>query len=492
MDKYYALIEFLKTEYLGHAYADFGEEAPEVVNELMSNFDIKVSTYDDQKFRYMKLYEINSKKDDKSWKFILGPASVLYASSMEKYREELLEKYSVRGVFTLKNAFFRLSSIPTAVIVFGDGTEKIWLTSAISTEDVIALFKDISTYKRKVYFTTQLKKTNFMPEYYNGELNSVNATLDKYETKTLQDIADIINGKNAGREHLSDVGIPYLRGRNIQDGKIVNINDFIKKEVAEEYAKQLLEEGDILLQKQFGYHKIAQVAADDLPAIASRGLFIIRAYGVPKSYLFQYLTSETGKEIFDKQLTSIEKGATIVSIGLKDLRDLRVPIFDEQTMSDFCNVDTINADELIPIMKKISCDAAAMQRISPNHRGAMLEEKVFGDFSNAGWEACDLKKEQKQYAIALNNSQRWIADMILLNSNRLLAVVEVKTDFSRLDKKWVDKMYAIVKSGEAPFLILTTGAYYEIHAINDAVVKKMATPPTKELLLSLLEGKEDR
>lgn len=492
MDKYYALIEFLKTEYLGNAYADFGKEVPEVVNELLSNFDIKVSTYNEQKFRHMKMYEINSKKDDKSWKFILGPASILYASSMEKYREELLEKNSVRGIFTLKNAFFRLSSIPTAVIVLGEGAEKIWLTSAITTEDVITLFKNISTYKRKVYFTDRLEKTNFMPEYYNGELNAVNAQLDKYETKTLQDIADIINGKNAGREQLSGVGIPYLRGKNIQDGKILNVDTFVKMEVAEEYAKQLLEEGDILLQKQFGYHKIAQVTAEDLPAIASSGLFIIRAYGVPGEYLFQYLTSETGKEIFNKQLTSIEKGATIVSICLKELRDLRVPIFDEQTMSDFCNVDTIKVDELIPVMKKISNDAAALQRMSSSHMGTMLEEKVFGEFINAGWEEGDLKREQKQYAITLNNSQRWIADMVLLNSNRLLAVVEVKTDFSRFNKTWIDNMYAIVRSGEAPFLILTTGAYYEIHAINNTVVKKMTTPPTKELLLSLLEGKEER
>lgn len=492
MDKYYELIEFLKTEYLGQAYVDFGEEVPEVVNSLVPNFDIKSSTYDDPKLRYIKLYEIKSKKDDKCWKFILGPSSILYAANMEKYREELLGKNSVIGIFTLKNAFFRLSSIPTAVIVLGNGSEKIWLTSALTTEDVIVLFKDISTYKRKVYFTDQLETTNFMPEYYNGELNAVNAKLDKYETKKLQDIADIINGKNAGRDHLNDVGIPYLRGRNIQEGKIVNVDTFVKMEVAEEYAKQLLEEGDILLQKQFGYHKIAQITADDLPAIASSGLFIIRAYGVPGAYLFQYLTSETGKEIFDKQLRSIEKGATIVSISIKDLRDLRVPIFDEQTMSDFCNVDTIKADELIPVMQTISNNAEATQRISPSHMGAMLEEKVFGDFINAGWKESDLKSNPKGYAITLNNSQRWIADIVLLNSNKLLAVVEVKTDFSRIDKIWIDKMYAIVRSGEAPFLILTTGSYYEIHAINDAVVKKMTTTPTKELLLSLLEGKEDR
>lgn len=354
MDKYYSLIEFIKAEYLDQAVCTAGEEMPEAyIKDIKPNFDIKVVQMDIQRFSRLKIYEIKSKTDDREWKIALAPASVLYGTNMEKTRKMLLEEYSIQGVFTLKNAFFRLSTIPTAVLILGK-SNKIWLTSVITNDDVVALMHDISSYSRKVYYTEQLDVKNFMPEYYNGEMNEINAQLAKYETKKLQDIAEIINGKNAGNGHLTGKGIPYLRGRNLQNGKIVEVKDFIREDVIDEYAKQLLEEGDILLQKQFGYHKMVRVTADDLPAIASSGLFIIRAFGVPESYLYQYVTSETGRAIFDKQLSSIERGAVIQSIALKDLKELRVPIFDEQTMLTFANVDNVSVNDLLPAIKQMA------------------------------------------------------------------------------------------------------------------------------------------
>lgn len=489
MDKYYSLIECIKAEYLGHSMCAIGEEKPEILkNDIEPNFDIKVLRIDIQGYSHLKIYDVKFKNDDKEWKIALAPASVLYGTNMEKLRRILLEEYSIQGVFTLKNAFFRMSTIPTAALVLGK-SDKVWLTSAISNEDVISLMSDISSYKRKVYWTEKLDVRNFMPEYYNGDLNAINDQLDKYETKKLQDIAEIINGKNARNDHLCDEGIPYLRGRNLQNGKIVDVKDFIREDVVEEYAKQLLEEGDILLQKQFGYHKMVKVTAEDLPAIASSGLYIIRAFGVPETYLYRYITSETGRVIFDKQLSSIERGAVIKSIALKDLRELRVPIFDEQTMMNFADVDYISLYDLLPAIKQM---AVTNKRDSSKYSESMLEGKIYEDFIQIGWNESEVLNGQRAYTINISPTERWRADMVLTDKDNLLAVVEVKTSFARIDARWVEKMYRIVKGGEAPFLILTTGTYYEIHSMNDKVVKKMAIPPTKELLLSLLEGKEDK
>lgn len=490
MEKYYSLIEYIKAEYLGQLMCVIGEEMPEVINrDIEPNFDIKVLQMELQGYSSLKIYDIRSKKDNKEWKIALAPASVLYGTNMENIRKTLLEEYFIQGIFTLKNAFFRLSTIPTAALILGKSNKNVWLTSAITNDDVVAIMSDISSYSRKVYYTEHLDVKNFMPEYYNGEMNEINAQLDKYETKKLQDIAEIINGKNARNEHLTDKGIAYLRGRNLQNGKIVDVNDFIKEDVAGEYAKQLLEEGDILLQKQFGYHKIVRVTADDLPAIASSGLFIIRAFGVPESYLYQYVTSETGRIIFDKQLSSIERGAVIQSIALKDLKELRVPIFDDQTMMNFANVDRISVNDLMPAIKKMT----VISDVSTGaYTGAMLERKIYDDFIQAGWNEAEVLNDQRSYTINISSNEKWRADIVLTDKEKLLAVVEVKTSFARIDARWVDRMYRIVKSGEAPFLILTTGAYYEIHSVKDTFVKKMTTPPTKKLLLSLLERKEVR
>ena len=172
----------------------------------------------------------------------------------------------------------------------------------------------------------------------------------------------------------------------------------------------------------------------------------------------------------------------------KDLRELRVPIFDEQTMMNFADVDNISLHKLLPVIKQMAVTNNGDSNI---YSASMLERKIYEDFIQIGWSESEVLNDQRAYTINLSPTERWRADIVLTDKENLLAVVEVKASFARIDARWIEKMYRIVKGGEAPFLILTTGTYYEIHSMNDTVVKKMATPPTKELLLSLLEGKED-
>ncbi|HEL0822083.1 TPA: hypothetical protein TU246_002072 [Streptococcus equi subsp. zooepidemicus] len=127
-----------------------------------------------------------------------------------RFQELLVCGVSVEEeVYKIFNAFFKFSSIPTAVIVLGNPKDEIWLTTALTNEDVYSLLCDIYTYGRRVYFTESLKSKNFMPESYDKELTEVDTTLDKYETRELQEIAEVINGKNAKPFQLGTSGIPY-------------------------------------------------------------------------------------------------------------------------------------------------------------------------------------------------------------------------------------------------------------------------------------------
>lgn len=487
MNKYYSLIEFIKAEYLGKSMQVIEEKIPAVTKkDIEPYFDIEVLQMDLQGYDNLKIYDIKSKNDNKTCKIALVPAYILYRANMENIRKMILDKYSIQGIFTLKNAFFEVSMIPTAALVLGK-SDKIWLTSAISNEDVIALMRDITSYGHNVCYAEQLDIKNFMPEYYNGEKKEINTQLDKYETRKLQDIAEIFNGKNAVREHLTDKGIPYLRGRNLQNGKIVGVKDFIRDDIATKYSKQLLEEGDILLQKQFGYHKMIRVTADDLPAIASSGLIIIRPFGVTESYLYKYLTSETGRTIFDKQLRSTERGEVVRYITLTDLKELQIPMFDEETMMNFANVDSVSVNALIPAIKQMAVNSNGDSSV----RMESLEKKIYEDFIQIGWKKSDVLNDERAYIINISPTKKGRVDIALTDKEKLIAVVEIKASFTEIDARWLEKIYSIIKGEKVPFLILTTGSYYEIHSRNNTLVKKMTTPPTKELLLSLLEGKED-
>ena len=56
MTKYYALIEFIKTEYLDNAHVNIGEDIPDAVKKIKDEFDIKVCQYDGIQYRHRTLF----------------------------------------------------------------------------------------------------------------------------------------------------------------------------------------------------------------------------------------------------------------------------------------------------------------------------------------------------------------------------------------------------------------------------------------------------
>lgn len=498
MEKYIKLVEAIRDDYssmLFRRYEKGGDKKDGLFKEN-SIFEISYEINELNKKNRIMRYNITEKESDKSWEIIVGPAMLLFSIRMKPYRIELLEKQTIRGIFTIKSGFFEMTSIPLAVILLGKTKGNIWLSSVTTPDDIVSLVSNPETYERKVYFTDSLDSENFMPEYYNGELQKINAVLDKSETKKLGEIAEVIVGKSVPSYELCESGIPYLRSRDIQNGELKKSDVFVPEKDAAKYAKQLLQEGDVLLSKNFGQHKVAKVGIDDLPAIASNGLFIIRAFDVPDGYLYEYLTSETGKTIFDKQLSNIEKGTTVASINLRDLVELRVPIYDEKIMNALSSVENIKIEELMSTVSYMTRMTAYAEKIMENQKGnsfiSEFEKAVVKRFEEAGWNKEDLGLNGKAYSIVIGENKKWAPDIVLLDNNIKLAVVEIKTNLSLLTDEKLKTLYYVIQSGEIPFLILTTGSYYEIHSANNKIIKKMMEPPTKEYLLSLLEGKEGK
>lgn len=139
------------------------------------------------------------------------------------------------------------------------------------------------------------------------------------KSTVLEDIAYLINGKNAKKELISDSGISYLRGKDLQNGKIAKTDSFINAENEEVFSKCLLKKGDILLTKT-GSIKMALVTDKDLPAIASDRLIIIRAFDITPKKLYSFLKSED----FNKQICKIQKGITVPHISLTALKKVIV------------------------------------------------------------------------------------------------------------------------------------------------------------------------
>ena len=320
--------------------------------------------------------------------------------------------------------------------------------------------------------------------------NAINEELNKFESRRLADIADIAAGIHISKEDYCDSGISVIRSADIQNGQIIKSNLYVPESNAEKYADQLLQEGDILLTRIGGRHEFAQVTEDDIPAVATENLFIIRSYGVLDNYLFSYLTSETGKAIFNKQLSGIEDtGNTLITICRKELENLMIPIFSDEIMYALSNTRNASDDD---IMNIFSC-LYVLDKGNEKGNAYRIEERewmVVNAFKNTGWKDEEIDRSAKMFWKKSDRNYTVRPDMVLLHENKCLAIVEVKSNLARINKDRIYSWLEMLQNGEIPFFILTTGYYYEIHSANNMIIGKMLTPPSKEYLLSMLNGKE--
>lgn len=494
MNEYKELVEQLRDDYADRIYRFFSNESVDSLEELdvNPNFEIILHPLKVDDRRQAVEYRVKEKSTGKHWRYIVGPAMILFSVSSIKFRESLLKDEIITGVFTTKDGFFKNTRVSVGVIFFGEKHSTVWLSSVTNAEEIVALINDPKGYSRKVYFAETLNADNFMPERYNKDLQTIEDTLDKFDSKKLGEIATVIAGANVSSSEIVEEGIPYLRGRDIQNGQLQESKAFVSERVVIKCAKQLLQEGDILLTKQFGQHKIARVSSNDIPAVASSGLFIIRAFGVPEGYLYRYLTSQTGKRIFDEQLTRIEHGVFVPSIRLKDLLELKIPMFDERTMNMFSsNLGWKSKDLAVDLLRAIRYDRYYnYAKMGQEQKAREVEQGVIKSFIESGWNKEEVDCTGKHFRIQEGEKRFWRPDIVLMDDGKLLAIVETKINIAQFSPERIKHLYYIIEQGKIPFLILATGDYYEIHSSCNKIIKKMTAPPSKEFLCSLLEGKE--
>lgn len=446
------------------------------ITESIGVFTAEISMVVAEKNRlYLRRYDVKTNDGNTAFSFILGHAAMLFAFSARKFRDELLQNERIKGVATLKQSVFDHIVMPAAIIILNNDSTETWLTAAENIDQLVEMICGHFEETWKVYYTDKISSDNMLPEYYNGDEQYIEEKLSGSNVKELGEVATIISGKGAKREEYADEGIPYLRARDIKDGKVLKADVYISPENAEKYSRQLLQEGDILLTKNFGQNKLALVTDEDLPAIASNLLIIIRPFEVSEGYLFKYLTSETGKDIFNKQVNRIQKGVTVPSVAVSDLIHVKVPVLDENTMQTIESIDNVTKEEAVAAAK---CLMKSTVGSSENK----VEEAVKSALVSAGW---DLDKfiPEKQATVSIGEGRIWIPDFAYQLEDGRKVIVEVKSNLGLIRPGWIEAMQYILNGDGDYFFILTTGMYYEIHIPRVEKSLQMISPPTIETLL---------
>ena len=156
----------------------------------------------------------------------------------------------------------------------------------------------------------------------------------------LKELADVFPGANYHSAELLDRGKwKFIRPRDIKGNRIQEVETFASEELVRRNPKRVLNGGDILLQNIFNFSRMAIITEKDLPAIASRNLFVIRSRSINPKFLFDYLQSKTIRIAFRKQLEDLAHGF-IKHVNLADIREMFIPLpFSEEHLESFVKIE---------------------------------------------------------------------------------------------------------------------------------------------------------
>ncbi|MFB6732580.1 restriction endonuclease subunit S, partial [Bacillus mobilis] len=413
--------------------------------------------------------------------FVLVPAAFLFNMKHNSDREYIIDNFHIEGVITLKNTVFDFTSLSLALIILDKNKGDTWFTSASSIEEVIKLVtsgRNVN-HNHNIYYSTAVDPSNLMPDFYNGQAQKIDSILDEYETKTLSEVAELFIGRSVPREELGgeDGDFSYIRVGNIIDGQIVS-SEYVKNEFVDKYARQILFPGDILVSKYFGEKRIVKIQESDCPAIASDAFIVIRALRVPEDYLYNYFCSRVGKNIFQKQLGRIESGTVIPHINLKDIKKLRIPIFDNVTMFEMMNIDILDSEVLVELVEYLDMKVI----------GSRAEKIAIEMLRSNGWSENEIVSENRNFAINLSQGEKYIPDIVLKNDKEVLAILEVKVSTRMTSSTWLERMTKLQHCKDVPLFIFTNLNKFDLYLTRTNKKVTVHTVPSKIHLLELIES----
>lgn len=162
-----------------------------------------------------------------------------------------------------------------------------------------------------------------LPKDYNNNEEDFNKNSFS-DTIKISEFAEVLEGVTITQNHFSQKGIRYIRPRNVANWNINEDCARVGREFAHKYDDKLLRPGDILISKIFNSFNCAIVKEEQLPAIPSSNILVIRCNKFNGDLLFNSLAFNEGKELFLKQVKNNRKGDKIKYINKKFLENMNV------------------------------------------------------------------------------------------------------------------------------------------------------------------------
>jgi hypothetical protein len=184
------------------------------------------------------------------------------------------------------------------------------------------------------------------PEYYLSLNSDKYDFIDEFETKNLEDLAEIIRGAYIKQGRKKEQG-NYLLIRPIDlkenSIEVSEKSRYVNMLSSKTEERALAQPGDILISTVFNQGKIYRVKQNDPAIVVSNNMVILR--GTDNDYLKVYFDTEKGREIFKTQTEDLQTGAVIPQISISSLKKIKIPIFPIEDISRWGDEAIEHADK---------------------------------------------------------------------------------------------------------------------------------------------------
>ena len=275
------------------------------------------------------------------------PMKLLYNSADIEYRNKLIENGLLEGIIELPGGTITFSSAKVCALLFSKDNTKVKildesniLGKAPSRFNQVKLPVDdiISDYNAKDIMMLDgeelMQLTNISPSsiLVLKEKESREIDIEKIGVR-LADYAEIFVGSQYTSKNFESMftneksGYRILTSSDINDGKVEwdKLQSIDYKDT--KFDKYAVRKNDIVITSKSS--KFKTVVVDIEPSdkiLVTGGMIIVRPYvdKLNSTYLKIFLDSPNG----ERTIKAIQKGATIVTINVKDLSEIKVPMID--------------------------------------------------------------------------------------------------------------------------------------------------------------------
>jgi SAM-dependent methyltransferase len=358
---------------------------------------------------------------------MLVPYSVLLAGPFQNCRKEFVSY--VEEIITLPSGSIRNTQIKTAILLIGkQDSKEVKITQLTNFNSLEKEYQNASS----ITYLNEKLLERWDPEYHLSKESSFYKELDSFQTKELQELADIIKGKMIPANTLKELGeFLYLKPVHIQkEGlKTESALKYVSKgDLTEKDYRYILQPDDIVISTIFNDLKMYVYQTGDVPAIASNNLAIIRSS--KQDYILSYLQTDEGKRIFKTQAEDLRKGVTIPHLSIKELASIKIPILPIADLNILGN-DSLAKANKAELLNRLEVLKSFMNVPSNDLNESIVNEPlaIYGSGSLSGFEI---------FLSFLNDRFDRIESQLRSVDNKLEKVLviikELKLDFASIQK----------------------------------------------------------